>query len=53
MLRNKTKALAIFNLHHFNEVKNTFGHSLASEVLVEMACNFLPKPTLKKSLSIT
>lgn len=34
------KTLAIFHLHHFNEINNTLGHSRADEILVEMALRF-------------
>jgi GGDEF domain-containing protein len=36
----KTKTLAIFHLHHFNEINNTLGHSRADEILVVMALRF-------------
>jgi EAL domain-containing protein (putative c-di-GMP-specific phosphodiesterase class I)/PleD family two-component response regulator len=36
----KTKTLAVFHLHHFNEINNTLGHSHADEILVEMALRF-------------
>ena len=35
------KTLAIFHLHHFNEINNTLGHSRADEILVEMALRFV------------
>ena len=34
------KTLAIFHLHHFNEINNTLGHSRGDEILVEMALRF-------------
>lgn len=32
--------LAIFHLHHFNEINNTLGHNRADEILVDMALRF-------------